>query len=299
MPFSRLRDTISRSSAARLLLHPAIAVRRKLMRRHDRVFDRLAENLQKCLADDPIVRIEEFQGTFLLDRRSHLFARIVHEGFYEPELAAVCVANLDATRDAIDVGANAGLYTNLMARQLGGGRVLAIEPAANALAKLLSNVTRNGIEAQTLVFEGVASDRECTRTLKIVAGKDEYSSVGTLAHPSIANEKFETIDVHSTTIDALVRGHGLDPGFIKIDVEGTEHEVLRGAEATLRRHRPVILSELSAHLLAQNGTSAWDVVEYMQRLGYRVTDPLSPGGRFAVRDYGDMLCVPIERSASS
>lgn len=299
MPFSRLRDTISRSTAARILLHPAILVRRALMRRHDIAFNRLAENLQKCLAEDPIVRIEEFQGTFLLDRRSHLFARVVSEGVYEPELAAVCVANLDATRDAIDVGANAGLYTNLMARQLRGGRVLAIEPAANALAKLRSNVKRNGIEAHTLIFEGVASDRECMRTLKIVAGKEEYSSVGTLAHPSVADERVETVDVQSTTIDALVRRHALDPGFIKIDVEGTEHEVLRGAEATLRKHRPVVLSELSAHLLARNGTSASAVVEYMQSLGYRVIDPLNRGGRFAVRDYGDMLCVPIERNASS
>ena len=299
MAFSRFKDTISRSNAARILLHPAILVRRALMRRHDMAFDRLAENLQKYLVEDPIVRIEEFQGTFLLDRRSHLFARLISDGFYEPELAAACVANLDATRDAIDVGANAGLYTNLMVRQLKAGRVLAIEPAANALAKLRANAKRNGIEARTLVFEGVASDRECTRALKIVAGKEEYSSVGTLAHPSIANEEFESRNVRSTTIDALVLEHALDPGFIKIDVEGTEHEVLRGAEATLRKHRPVVLSELSAHLLAVNGTSASDVVEYMQSLGYRVTDPLNPGGRFAVRDYGDMLCVPIERNAST
>jgi FkbM family methyltransferase len=299
MPFSRLRDTISRSNAARILLHPAILIRRALLKRHDSAFDRLAENLEKCLAEDPIVRLEEFQGTFLLDRRSHLFARVVSDGFYEPELAAVCVANLDATRDAIDVGANAGLYTNLMARQLRGGRVLAIEPAANALAKLRSNLKRNGIEARTLVFEGAVSDRDCTRTLKIVAGKEEYSSVGTMAHPSIVSEQFETIDVQATTIDALVQRHALDPGFIKIDVEGAEHDVLRGAEATLREHRPVVLSELSAHLLAHNGTSASAVVEHMQRLGYRVTDPLNPDGRFSVRDYGDMLCVPIERDAST
>lgn len=297
MPFSRLRQTIARSNAARILLHPAILVRRALMRRHDLAFNQLADHLQKCLAEDPVVRIEEFQGTFLLDRRSHLLARVVSEGVYEPELAAVCVANIDAARDAIDVGANAGFYTNLMARQLIRGRVLAVEPAANALTKLRSNLKRNGIDARTLVFEGVASDREGTRTLKVVVGKEEYSSVGALAHPSIVNEQFATMDVQSTTLDALVREHGLDPGFIKIDVEGAEHEVLRGGEQTLRKHRPVVLSELSARLLANNGTSAPAVIEYMQSLGYRVTDPLNPGGRFAVRDYGDMLCVPIERDA--
>jgi FkbM family methyltransferase len=296
MAFSRLKDTISRSHAARILLHPAILVRRAMMRRRDAVRNQLVGNLQRRLAEDPVVQIDEFQGTFLLDRRSDLFARVVSEGAYEPELAAICTTHLDPNRDAIDVGANAGFYTTLMARQLKGNRVLAIEPTPNALAKLRANVMRNGIDRQTLVFEGVASDRECMRTLKSVAGKEEYSSVGKLAHPSIANEHFETSNVQSTTIDALVRQYALDPGFIKIDVEGAEHEVLRGAERTLREQRPVVLSELSARLLADNGTSASAVVEYMQNLGYRVSDPLNPGGRFAVRDYGDMLCVPIERN---
>jgi len=298
MAFSRVSNTLARSKTARFLLHPMILLRRRLARRGDVLRNRLVENLQRSLAEDPVVHLTEFQGTFVLDRRSHLFARVASEGAYEPELAAICVARLDPNRDAIDVGANAGFYTNLMARQLrAGGRVLAIEPTPNALARLRSNIKRNGIDAQTLVFEGIASDRECTRSLHTVVGKEEYSSVGSLAHPSIVNERSETRDVQSTTIDALVQRHGLDPGFIKIDVEGAEHEVLRGAEATLRTHRPIVLSELSARLLAHNGTSASDVIEYMQRLGYRVTDPLNPDGRLAVRDYGDMLCVPVERDA--
>jgi FkbM family methyltransferase len=296
MQFSRISNTLARSKTARFLLHPMILLRRGLARRRDGLRNRFVENLQKSLAEDPVVHLTEFQGTFVLDKRSHLFARVVSEGVYEPELAAVCVARLDPNRDAIDVGANAGFYTNLMARQLRRGRrVLAIEPTPNALDKLHSNVIRNDIGAQTLVFEGIASDRECTRSLHTVLGKEEYSSIGTLAHPSIVNEQSVTRDVQSTTIDALVQRHGLDPGFIKIDVEGAEHEVLRGAEATLLTHRPVVLSELSARLLAHNGTSASEVIQYMQHLGYRVTDPLNPGGRLAVRDYGDMLCLPIER----
>lgn len=257
----------------------------------------MLNTLQECLAEDPVVHVKEFQGTFLVDRRSHVFARVASDGFYEPELAAACAAHLDANRDAIDVGANVGFYTNLMARRLSARRVLAIEPTANALAKLKSNLERNGTAGNTIVFEGIASERECVRRLNTVVGKEEYSSIGTLAHPSIRNERYETRDVQSTTIDALVRRYALDPGFIKIDVEGAEYEVLRGAEATLKTHRPVVLSELSASLLKHNGTSAAQVVEYMQGLGYRVLDPLHPGGRFTLREYGDMLCVPLEAAA--
>ena len=163
-----------RSKAARILLHPAILLRRAITQRRDNMRNRLVENLQGRLAEDPVVRVDEFQGTFLLDRRSHLFARVVSEGVYEPELAGACLAHLDPTRDAIDVGANAGFYTNLMARQLKGGRVLAVEPTANALARLRANIERNGIGSRAVVFEGIASDRECMRTLNVIAGKEEY-----------------------------------------------------------------------------------------------------------------------------
>lgn len=295
MAFSRVRNSISRSKAARALLYPAIVIKRAITGRGDAARYRVVKNLQERLAEDPVVHVKEFQGTFLMDRRSDLFARLASEGVYEPVLAAVCTANLDTTRDAIDVGANVGFYTNLIARQLESARVLAIEPTANALAKLRSNIERNGIGARTLVFAGIASDREGTRRLNTVVGKEEYSSIGTLAHPSILNEQFETSEVQSSTIDALVRHHGLDPGFIKIDVEGAEYEVLRGAESTLRNHRPVVLSELSTALLRHNGTSAAEVVAYLQRLGYRVVDPLHPDEPFAEREYGDMLCVPLER----
>lgn len=295
MAFSRVRNSLSRSKTARALLHPALVVRRALAQKFDAARNRMIENLQQSLAEDPVVHVKEFEGSFLVDRRSHLFARVALDGAYEPELAAVCVAHLDAQRDAIDVGANVGFYTNLMARRLPSRRVLAIEPTANALAKLRSNIDRNGIGARTIVFEGIASDREGTRTLHTVAGKEEYSSLGALAHPSIAGQRFEEKQVRATTIDALVASHRLDPGFIKIDVEGAEHEALRGAEATLKSSRPVVLAELSAELLARNGTSADALIALLTELDYRLVDPLDPGAPFVARDYGDVLCLPRER----
>jgi FkbM family methyltransferase len=295
LAFSRVRNSLSRSKTARALLHPAILVRRAIAQRFAAERKSMIETLQESLAEDPVVHVREFEGSFLVDRRSHLFARVALDGEYEPVLAAACVANLDPARDAIDVGANVGFYTNLLARHVARRRVLAIEPTANALAKLRHNIERNGIGARTVVCEGIVSDREGTRTLHTVAGKEEYSSLAALAHPSIAGQPFEEQQVRATTIDALVAQHELDPGFIKIDVEGAEHEVLRGAEATLRNARPVVLAELSAELLARNGTSAAAVIALLNELEYRLVDPLNPGAAFVARDYGDVLCIPRER----
>src|SRR6187399_379967 len=144
MTLERIRRSLSASSVARTVFYPAIALRRAVLRRRAEIREEVIRNLRDALAADPIVHLEEFEGDFALDPRSHLFARIASEGHYEPELAACCVARLDSARDALDIGANVGFYANLIARRLGSSRrVLAVEPTPNALARLRANVERN------------------------------------------------------------------------------------------------------------------------------------------------------------
>jgi len=292
MNLGRLRLSISRNRAARAILYPVVLLKRAMEPSRRDILDGVVRNLAKCLADDPLVLLKEYDGTFSVDRRSDLFARIVAEGAYEPVLAQTCLARLDASRDAIDVGANVGFYTTLLARRLAARRVLAIEPTRNALAKLHANIARNGVKERVIVFEGVAADRDGVLEINTIAGKEEYSSLGAVAHPSVDGEERSTEHVASATIDSLVQRHGLEPGLVKIDVEGSEHRVLRGAAETLRAHRPVVLSELSASLLRRNGSSAAEVVAYMKGFGYRILDPSKPTGRFVEQEFGDMLCIP-------
>ena len=73
------------------------------------------------------LRVDEFEGEFLLGPKSHLLHRVLAFGAYEPELAQLFVSHIDPDRDVIDVGANVGFFTNLAARKLETGRVLAIE----------------------------------------------------------------------------------------------------------------------------------------------------------------------------
>jgi hypothetical protein len=55
---------------------------------------------------------------------------------------------------------------------------------------------------------------------------------------------------------------------LKIDVEGAELQVLRGAEQTLARHRPVLMIELDSQLLSTMGTSSADVRNLLASYGY-------------------------------
>ena len=133
--------------------------------------------------------------------------------------------------------------------------------------------------------------------MKTIAGREEFSSAGEMAHPSIAGQHFTIERVEARTLDQLVAEHGLAPGIVKVDVEGFEHHVFEGARDTLARHRPVVVSELSDYLLRKNGSSARAIVQQFESRGYRVFDPLHLGETPGSREFGDMVCLPAEHAS--
>src|SRR3546814_12168918 len=92
--------------------------------------------------------------------------------------------------------------------------------------------------------------------LNVVKGREEYSSMAGIVHPSAVGEVTESINVKTRTIDSLVAEHGLRPALLKVDVEGAEGMVFAGAERTFEEHRPVVLAEFYRPRLFKNGCSA-------------------------------------------
>ncbi len=191
-----------------------------------------------------VVRIPEIEGEFEIGATSHILQRVMVESRYEPELVNVIRRRIDPERDAIDVGANVGLLTVVMARLLSGSRkVLAVEPIPAILNRLRGNIARNGCANRVRVFEGVATRSTGDCLINYVPGKEEYSSLNRIVHPAVEHDERQQISVAGDTIDNLVAKFGLEPGLIKIDTEGAEEQVLAGAQATMRTHRPVIICE--------------------------------------------------------
>jgi len=293
MNFAEIKLSLKQSKALRLLLTPALALRSRAQRSRVRVETHVLDHLSHILGDEVAMNMEAFNGRFMAGTRTDLFRTIAVTGEYEPELAKICKTYLRPDRDAIDIGANIGLYTVMMARHLRGRKVVAMEPTPNALARLRRNLQTNGVQEQVIVFAGVAADKDGRAEIKTIVGKEEYSSMGELTHAAVAGLRHEVLDVPATTIDTLASEHALDVGFIKIDVEGMEHVVLRGMENVLKKHRPVILAELSDPLLSKNGSSSRAVVHFMEERGYRVSDPLHADLKPGHRSFGDMLCLPL------
>ena len=269
-------------------------MRRYILTRKHRNIKILCENFSTILAKDPIIYVEEFQGVFEIGVHSDLFKQMMVYKRYEPEIAQCCLKYLNKNRDAIDIGANVGFYTILFAKNLNRRRVLSIEPTANTLQRLYKNIEINRVKENVLVYEGVAINYTGKAEIKIIEGKEEYSSIGEIKHPSVFGSAYISKKVNCTTVDELVNQYSLDIGFVKIDVEGAEHIVFEGCKELLKLHRPIIISEISERLLKQNGSSSKDLINFILQCNYDIVDPIDPKIPPGFKDSGDLLCIPKE-----
>jgi len=242
-----------------------------------------------------VVNVPEFQGSFEIDFRSHILRRVLKNKSYEPELSTLVGKYLDPTKDAIDVGANIGFFTVLMSKNIEKSkRVLAIEPTPLAFHYLQNNVIRNGMRNKVISFQGVATDKNGTYPLNIIAGKEEYSSMGRIVHSSVEGLQQTIIKVPGDTIDNLVKQNKLVPGFMKVDTEGAEMNVFRGAKRTIEEFQPVILTELSEKMLASLGNNVDKIVNFLRDLDYALIDLKNPKKQVRSGFEGSIIALPAK-----
>jgi len=167
---------------------------------------------------------------------------------------------------ALDVGANVGSYTLLLAQWVGrDGRVFAFEPSGAPFDGLRRHIEINGASAiATPIASAVGAT---TGTLPFIVASTPGESRLAPAHGSAP-----TTAVPVTTIDDFCAQHGLTPDFIKVDVEGSELDVLRGARQTIARAagRLALFVELHPSLWRERGFSRADVEQELDRLNLSV-----------------------------
>lgn len=176
----------------------------------------------------------------------------------------------------VDAGANIGTYTLPLARLVGpDGRVVAIEPSPLAARRLQENIVLNRLPQVDVVTAAVG------RT----AGQADMSVDMDVSNSLAAGPgSYRVEPVSVVTLDSLVAGER--PSLVKLDVEGYEEEALHGASAVLSADDgPVVLIEITDHLLRRAGSSGDRVIDLLRDRGYVVRFPvLGAGGRVSFRD---------------
>jgi FkbM family methyltransferase len=217
---------------------------------------------------------------------------------YEPQLARALCDRLGPGDVFLDIGANIGYFSTLAGRIVGAdGRVVAFEPHPEARSVLQQAIAANRLAGIVEVVPAAVADRGGHVRL-FLAGDSVLSTTDPSRAPAREHYAFtESLEVPRISLDEWLAGHqDLLPRIraIKIDVEGTEADVLRGMGATLRGcPGATILCETNAGseadlFLRDRGYAAVALDLYGTDLGNfcyerRATDPAASASRTGTR----------------
>jgi FkbM family methyltransferase len=168
----------------------------------------------------------------------------------------------------MDIGANLGAYTLLFGLWTAPtGRVFAFEPAPVPYAGLTAHVGLNGLSDRVTTLQQAVTSREGTASF-IAEGVDGANRL-TSGEAAGADT---VVQVAAITVDAFCGRHGVTPQVIKIDAEGAELDVLRGARQTIRAAGPrlALFVEMHPHLWSSFGTSRAEIEAELEHQGLEV-----------------------------
>jgi FkbM family methyltransferase len=225
-------------------------------------------------------------------------AQIYIAGCMEPNEFAFLDRILQPGMTFLDVGANDGIYAVFAASRVGpDGTVWAFEPSAREVARLQFNLDLNHLSVR--VFPIALADVSGQANLTVAGYEHEaHNTLGAFAYQGIEAKGAETVVVRQ--LDAVIQDNPVPRiDVIKLDVEGAELRVLRGAILTLERYRPYLLFEVSEKSLHHQNSTREELLTLLQsqRFCLYSFDPLtglpmpaSPGV------YSDnMIAVPAEK----
>lgn len=202
---------------------------------------RLSPTLEKLLPTDTFMRTLSFSA-----RRSA-----------EPELGLL-PQWVRGDRTAVDIGAAEGVYTWCLSKLAASCWAFEANPASAAKV-------RRRVPNARVVETALSSDDDGVKTLFVPASKGfAQSGLGTVetSNPVIREAGAMQVEVPVSTLDAY---EVASVGFIKIDVEGHELEVLKGAERTILRDRPTLLIEVEDR---HRPNARASVVSWLRERGY-------------------------------
>jgi FkbM family methyltransferase len=195
----------------------------------------------------------------------------------------------------VDVGANIGAHTVFLAQAVGPeGWVLSIEPQRPVFQTLCANVALNAL-ANVLTFHVGASENPGKTTMLLPNYDSEGNFGGVPLISDRGGEEIQLISLDQITVPML--------SLIKIDVEGMELAVLKGAAQTIAKNMPILYVEndqpvkspdLLAHILGMGYRAYWHLAPLYNADNFAGNSENIFGNTLAV----NLLCIPAAANLS-
>jgi FkbM family methyltransferase len=183
-------------------------------------------------------------------------------GSWEPEVVRSIQDHVHSGMRVLDIGAQSGFYSLVLSRLVGPeGMVFAFEPLPANFRVLEENLSLNSIQNVMIRREAVS---DFSGNIRFEFPREEVSLI---AGPLLESDNRGAFQVPAISLDDFARQTGQPIQFIKMDVEGAETAVLRGAVQTLKAFHPSMVVELH-HDHPQDGLHP--AITLLEQLGYQI-----------------------------
>ena len=169
-----------------------------------------------------------------------------------------------------DVGANRGDFTVLFSNIVGPtGSVHAFEPVPSTFAGLDNRIKAECRFQNVAISNNAVGDTPGVVQIQVPAGDSGQASLKNHTIASWSRPEREVFDCSVVTLDSYVAEHKIDRvDLIKVDVEGAELWVFRGARQTMDRFRPIIHAECLPSWTGSFDYTPVDLVSFLRNQGY-------------------------------
>lgn len=235
---------------------------------------RLVMTARSILGQGPIVHCRRDGLNWRLDLREGVDFSVFLLGKFEPDLISAYKRMIAPGSTVIDIGANIGSHTLPLAAQVGnGGRVIAVEPTLYAFERLVEHISLNpGMESYVTPIQMMlmGSSQEKLATAIESSWPLETPEGAHREHSGVAKA---TTGAVVGTLNNLVAASSLDRvDVLKLDVDGYDVEVLRGAKDVLTAFQPTIFFEHAPYVIREKGYRAEEMEEILRSAGYKFYD---------------------------
>lgn len=227
---------------------------------YDHSWRKIAEGYMAYLKGDNLGGYYETKNTIL--------DVVDYESFdYDAQTTAVMKCILSKNSNCVDVGCHAGVFLDVVLNLAPNGTHLGFEPIPDLYRNLKE---KYAVYADVSIYNYALSDSSGEASFQHVVTNKGYSGLKKRTYSGL-NDTIEEIRVTTQRLDDIVP-KDLPINFIKIDVEGAELQVLRGAVQTIRKYKPVIVFEHGLGAADHYGTKPEDVYELLTiQCGVRIS----------------------------
>lgn len=192
-------------------------------------------------------------------------------GSFEPSTADCLRRMIKPGQTVLDIGANIGAHTLTLAQCVGpSGRVFAFEPTDYASAKIRRNLSLNTELSKRVTFTQAFLTHEDEDAVPAAIYSSWPLAADGELHEHHLGQLKETSHARCMTVDGVLQREGVSKvDLVKLDVDGFECDVLRGATAMISRDHPIFVMELAPYVLDERGSSLEKLLALLVPYGYR------------------------------